>query len=171
MSTDPLDNDGRAGFAATALAAYYDETRYAPDGDTYGDEGSEQFATAFGDLLGDLQHLARRAGVDFHEVLAHGTSHFEEEVREEEELAREEAELARQAQEEEALKNGPVDDQVYAALTDDPTHFGYFKATSGLDPAEIRRSLLRLQEQGKAELVSRADTMDGKGWRRVPSNG
>lgn len=162
MSTDPLDNDGRAGFAATALEAYHDETRNT--GGTYGDEGSEEFAEVFGDLLGDLQHLARRAGVDFHDLLDTGTRHFEEEVQEEEQAARE-------AQEREALENGPVDEQVYAALSDDATHFGYFRATSGLDPAEIRRSLLRLQAQGKAEFVTRADTIDGKGWRRVASNG
>lgn len=159
-----LNNQGRADFAAAALATYHSETRFSPD--TYGDEGSEQFVETFGDLLGDLQHLARRAGVDFADLLTAGTYHFECEVGEEEELARE----ARQAQEEEALKNGPVDDQIYAALTDDPTHFGYFRATSGLDPAEIRRSLLRLQEQGKAELVTRADTIDGKGWRRTPTD-
>lgn len=160
--SDELNNWGRADFAATALTAYHDETH--PSSSSYGDEGSEQFAETFSDLLGDLQHLARRAGVNFQDLLERGTYHFMAEVQEEEHTARE-------AQEREALENGPVDDQVYAALTDDPTHFGYFKATSGLDPAEIRRSLLRLQEQGKAELVTRADTIDGKGWRRVASDG
>lgn len=152
MSTDPLDNDGRAGFAATALAAYHDETRSYPE--TYGDEGSEEFTQTFGDLLGDLQHLAKRAGVDFQELLAQGTNHFEIEVEEEEQVARE-------AQEREALKNGPVDEQVYAAVTDDFQHFTRVRATLGIPVSEVRWALLRLREQGKVEQVS------GKGWRRV----
>lgn len=154
MSTDPLDNNGRAGFAATALAAYYDETRN--DGGTYGDEGSEEFNGAFSDLLGDLQHLARRAGLNFDELMERGTGHFEEEVQEEAERAHEEAV---------ALRNAPIDEQVYAAITDDFQHFTHFRAIGGILVSEIRWSLLRLLEQGKVEQVY------GKGWRRAPTEG
>lgn len=152
MSTDPLDNNGRAGFAAAALATYYDETR--DDGSTYGDEGSEDFNDAFSDLLGDMQHLAKRAGLNFGELLERGTGHFEEEVREE-------AEVERAHDEAVAFKNAPIDEQVYAAITDDFQHFFKFRGTSGLSTSEIRWSLLRLKEQGKIEHVP------GKGWRRV----
>lgn len=154
MSTDPLDNNGRAGFAAAALATYYDETR--DDGDTYGDEGSEEFNDAFSDLLGDLQHLARRAGLNFDELMERGTGHFEEEVQEE-------AEAERAHEEAVALRNAPIDEQVYAAITDDFQHFAKFRATGGLPVSEIRWSLLRLLEQGKVEQVY------GEGWRRVPA--
>ena len=152
MSTDPLDNDGRADFAATALTAYYDETRNT--GDTYGDEGSDEFNDAFSDLLGDLQHLALRSGVVFHDLLATGTSHFEEEIQEQMALARQEEERIRQ-------ENAPLDEKVYAAVNGDFHHFAKFRETCGIPVPELRRSLLRLLEQGKIEQVY------GKGWRRV----
>lgn len=156
MSTDSLNNDGRAGFAATALATYHAETRYSMD--SYGDEGSEEFVDTFRDLLGDLQHLAKRAGVDFHGLLATGTRHFEEEVQEEEQLAREEAERAR-------LETAPIDEKVYAAVTDDFQHFTRVRGTLGIPVSDVRWALLRLLEQGKVEQVY------GKGWRRVTSDG
>lgn len=154
--SEELNNWGRADFAATALAAYYDETRSFPS--TYGDEGSEEFVETFGDLLGDLQHLAKRAGVDFAELLAQGTDHFEIEVEEE-------AQAERAHEEAVALRNAPIDEKVYAAITDDFQHFAKFRATGGIPVEEIRWSLLRLLEQGKIEQVY------GKGWRRVASNG
>lgn len=86
--SEELNNWGRASFAATALTAYHDETH--PSSSSYGDEGSEQFAETFSDMLGDLQHLARRAGVDFQELLERGTYHFMAEVQEEMALAEEE---------------------------------------------------------------------------------
>lgn len=64
MSYD-YDDDvtwGASDRAATALQAYYDEV--SPDGDTYGDEGSEAFGDAFVGLLTDLMHLADRSGMD-----------------------------------------------------------------------------------------------------------
>lgn len=154
--SEELNNWGRASLAATALTAYYDETR--DTGGTYGDEGSEEFNDAFSDLLGDLQHLARRAGLNFDELMERGTGHFEEEVQEEEALARQEDERIRQ-------ENAPIDEKVYAAITDDFRHFSRFRETGGIPVDEIRWSLLRLLEQGKIEQVY------GKGWRRVASNG
>lgn len=150
MSTDPLDNDGRAGFAATALAAYYDETRNT--GDTYGDEGSEEFNDALSDLLGDLQHLARRAGLNFGELMERGTGHFEEELREEMALA-----------EEERIRMGaaPVDEKVLAALDEGYQTFSNIRDRSGVDRTTLRFSLLRLLDQEKAEQYP------GYGWRRV----
>lgn len=151
-----LNNNGRADFAAAALATYHSETRYFPD--TYGDEDSEQFAETFSDLLGDLQHLARRAGADFAEMLERGTDHFQTEVGEEEELARQEAERIR-------LKNAPIDEQVYAAVSEGFEFFAAFRQSTGIEVSELRRSLLRLQDQSKVEQVY------GKGWRRVPAAG
>ena len=57
-------------YAATALQSYYDE-RNGGMFDTYGDEGSTQFADAMADLLAGLMHLAHRADVDFAERMRH----------------------------------------------------------------------------------------------------
>lgn len=148
MSKDPLDNEGRADFAAAALQAYHSETRFAPD--TYGNEDSEQFVETFGDLLGDLQHLARRAGANFAELLAAGTSHFEYEVEQEQELERRST-----------LAQLPVDEQVYAALGEEHATFKQIMAEVEIEKTRVRLSLLRLKEAGRAEMYP------GRGWRRV----
>lgn len=142
-----INNDGRADFAAAALATYHSETRYSPD--TYGDEGSEQFVETFSDLLGDLQHLARRAGVEFADLLERGTMHFDEEEEEEASQAKAEA------------LSAPTDDRIYAALSEDFQSFSAIREKAGIEPRPARFSLLRLMEEGKAE------AFPGEGWRLV----
>lgn len=77
--TQPTNWD-RADFAAAALQEYHSETRF--DTPTYGDEGSEAFTEAFGDMLCDMQHLADRAGVDFEDMLDVARRAYAEEVAE-----------------------------------------------------------------------------------------
>lgn len=148
MNGELLDNDGRANFAAAALATYHSETRFSPD--TYGDEGSAQFVETFGDLLGDLQHLAKRAGVDFAQLLAAGTGHFECEVGEEEEAERQEA-----------LKLLPLDEQVYEALTENHMTFSTLGIHTGAEKKALAEALYHLHTAGRAEMYP------GLGWRRV----
>lgn len=75
------DNNDRASFAATALQAYFSETRF--NAATYGDEGSSEMDEAFGDLLCDLRHLAERAGLDWAVLNNRGELTYLEEQAEE----------------------------------------------------------------------------------------
>lgn len=153
MEAELLDNGGRADFAAAALQAHFDETHFSPD--TYGDEGSELMETEICDLLGNLMHLAKRAGLNFEAMLDNGRNHFEEEEAIQEMIDKERAL--------EEMRNKPAEEQVYAALSEDFAEFRKFRDTTALTPTEIRRALLVLQNQGKAEMVH------GKGWRRIES--
>ncbi|WP_143261926.1 hypothetical protein [Allokutzneria sp. NRRL B-24872] len=65
------DNTRRAGFAATALAAYAVVTG----------THQEKFATITGDLLGDLRHLADTVGVDLDRAYLNGEAHYRDEIR------------------------------------------------------------------------------------------
>ena len=146
-----LDNGGRADFAAAALQAHFDETHFSPD--TYGDEGSELMETEICDLLGNLMHLAKRAGLDFEAMLENGRHHFEEEEALEKHIREEEAA--------EQMRNSPVVEQVWAALSQDFKTFAEFRKNTDIPVAQVRQALVFLKEQGKAEMVR------GKGWRRL----
>jgi hypothetical protein len=64
------DNGRRAGFAALAVLTYARRTGLLND---YGDE---EPATAIGDLLGDLRHLADSLGLGFAELDRRGEGHY-----------------------------------------------------------------------------------------------
>lgn len=144
--SDEITNWDRAGYARAALDAYAEQTR---DDGTFGDEDSEEFVEVFSDLLGDLHHLARRAGADFNELLASGYHHFQHEVAEETALERQKA----------AEATAPRDARMYAALTEEFQPFSAIREKAGLEPRPARFSLLRLMEEGKAEAYP------GEGWR------
>lgn len=151
MEAEPLDNDGRADFAAAALQAHFDKTHFSPD--TYGDEGSELMQEEITDLLGNLMHLAKRAGLSFEVMLEAGRRHFKEEAGIQARIDKERAALA--------LLNTPVVEQVWAALSQDFKTFAEFRKNTDIPATEVRKALLALKEQGKAEVVH------GKGWRRL----
>lgn len=147
--SEQITNWDRADYARSALDAYAEQTR-ATEG-AVGDEDSEEFVEVFSDLLGDLHHLARRAGADFNELLASGYHHFQHEVAEETALERQKA----------AEVTAPRDARMYAALTDEFQHFSAIREKAGLDPRPARFSLIRLLDEGKAE------SYPGSGWRRL----
>lgn len=62
----------RARWALAAVAAMGLETRQDPE---------VELEEMVGDLLGNLQHLCARKGIDFNEALAVGTRHFELEAQ------------------------------------------------------------------------------------------
>ena len=84
--SEPLTNWDRADRAATALAAYHDETQGCDPGlgQSYGDEGEGVFSEAFQDLLTDLMHLADRAGLEFEELINRAVVNYDAENQEEE---------------------------------------------------------------------------------------
>jgi hypothetical protein len=71
-----LTNDDRADKAMQAVGAYRNVTRFDPN-----DFDMQEVVQ---DLLGDLQHLADREGIDFAQALRMGTTTHEEEKQEEE---------------------------------------------------------------------------------------
>lgn len=77
----------RGNWAAAGLQAYLD-ARQGMDpglGDTYGDEGSDEFEEGFRDLLCDLMHLAYRADVDFQRMLDMAEVNYAADMRDDEE--------------------------------------------------------------------------------------
>lgn len=69
------DNSRRAGFAALAVLSYAVRTGLLND------RNDEEPATAIGDLLGDLRHLADSLGLDYTELDRRGKSHYVPELR------------------------------------------------------------------------------------------
>jgi hypothetical protein len=64
------DNTRKAGFAAAAIVAYAAVTG-----------GFEEWATVFGDLLGDLHHLADALDVDIDAAIDTGRRYYQDEIR------------------------------------------------------------------------------------------
>lgn len=77
------DNEDRAGFANVALDAYAGETRHNPREQHVDVLDKEHVEEVMGDLLCDLMHLAKLAGVDFDQVVESGRFNFEFEAEEE----------------------------------------------------------------------------------------
>lgn len=71
------DNGRRAGFAAAAVLAYAARTGLLSE------HNDENPATAIGDLLGDLRHLADSLGLDFAELARRGKNHYVSELNDE----------------------------------------------------------------------------------------
>jgi hypothetical protein len=85
--TEPGNGD-RAGWAQEALEAFARQTRHDPAEQALmtgtEQEDREHAEEVLSDLLADLQHFARRHGLDWDTCLCRGEMHFEEEVEEEE---------------------------------------------------------------------------------------
>ena len=77
-----VDNELRRGWASCALDAFGAQT--GQSGYDYGDR--EDLGEIAGDLIGNLLHLGRSAGISGRELFERAWDHFEDEVFEEEHL-------------------------------------------------------------------------------------